>query len=92
MIDFNKTDILAFLDKATDVIKSAAPLATMLGVPFVEKIAGWADTAVEVAQNALQRAEEGKVVLNSDDIADINARIEALHSVNNELAEYIANS
>lgn len=88
----DKAKIFEFLDKVTDVIKSASPLATMMGIPFIEKIAGWADTAVEVGQNAIQRAEEGLLVLNSDDVADINAKIAALHAINNDLAKYIEES
>lgn len=89
---FNKLEILEFMDKVTDVVKSAAPLATMFGIPFVEKIAGWADTAVDVGKNVLERAEEGKIVLESHDVDDINARIAKLSAENDKLAEIIANS
>lgn len=88
----NKVAILDFLDKATDAVKAVSPIATMFGIPFVEKIAGWADTAVEIAQNAVERADEAKVVLTSTDVNEINAKITALQAVNAGLADYIKNS
>lgn len=88
----DRESIFDFMDKVTDVVKSASPLATMMGIPFVETIAKWADTAVEVGQNAITRAEEGKVVLTSQDKETIETKIAALHALNDELAEYIANS
>lgn len=88
----NKESILAFLDKATDAVKTVAPFATMFGIPFVEKVAGWADTAVDIAQNAVARADEAKVVLTSTDVDEINAKIAALKAENDTLADYIANS
>lgn len=89
---FNKQAIFDFLDKATDVVKAASPLATMFGIPFVEKIAGWADTAVDVGKNAIARAEEGKIVLTSNDKVLINEKIETLEQENDRLAAIIAAS
>ena len=80
--DMDKKSIFDFMDKVTDVVKAASPIATMLGIPLVEKVAGWADTAVDVGKNAIARADEGKIVLTSVDKADINARIAALESAN----------
>lgn len=84
--------ILDFLDKVTDAAKEFAPIASDFGIPLVEKVAGIADSAVEIAQNILDRAEDAKVVLTSEDKADIEARIEALRAENNRLAEFIRNS
>ena len=81
----DKAKILQFLDGVTDALKAAAPVATMLGIPLVEKLVGWADTAVEVGQNALTRAEEGKLVLSSDDKDLIASKIAALESENARL-------
>lgn len=92
MFNFDKANILEFLDKATDAIKAVAPIASSFGIPFVEKVAGWADTAVEIAQNALKRAEEADVVISSQDKDEINEKIKALHEENNALADYIRNS
>lgn len=88
----DKTDILEFLDKATDAVKAVAPIASSLGIPFVEKVAGWADTAIDIAKNISERAGEAQVVLTSDDEEEINAKIAELDEVNNDLAEYIKNS
>jgi hypothetical protein len=88
----SKTSILEFLDKATDAIKVIAPIASDFGVPFVEKIAGWADTAVDIAKNATQRAVDAGVVLHSDDVNEINQKIAELDALNNALADYIKNS
>lgn len=84
--------LLEFLDKVTDAAKKFAPIASDFGIPMVEKVAGMADTAVEIAQNALERAEDAKVVLTSEDKDDIEARIAALDAVNNDLATFIRNS
>jgi hypothetical protein len=84
--------ILDFLDKATDAVKSITPIASGLGVPFVDAIAGWADTAVDIAKNATTRASDAKIVLSSNDKDEINRKIAELDRVNNELADYIRNS
>lgn len=89
---FNKEAILNFLDKATDAAKSIAPIATMLGVPLVEKVTSWADTAVDIAKNAVERVEDAHEVITSDDKSEIEAKIAELQLVNNELADYIRNS
>lgn len=89
---FSKESILEFLDKATDAAKAIAPTASSFGIPFVEKVTAWADTAVDIVKNSIERAEEAKIVLTSDDEAEINAKIAALDAVNNELAEYVRNS
>lgn len=88
----NKESILEFLDKATDAVKAVAPIASMFGVPFVQQVAGWVDTAVDIAKNAVARADEAKVVLTSNDKDEINAKIAALQATNDQLADYIANS
>lgn len=88
----NVKSILEFLDKVTDAAKKFAPLASQFGVPVVEKVAGLADTAVDIAQNALERAEDAKVVLTSKDKDDIEARIAKLRAINDDLAEFIRNS
>lgn len=74
----DKLTIFKFLDGVTDAVRAASPIATMLGIPLVEKLAGWADTAVEVGKNALERAEEGRLVLTSDDKELIASKIAVL--------------
>lgn len=86
---FNKTSILNFLDKVTDAAKQITPIASEFGIPFVEKVTGWADTAVDIAKNAVERAEEANVVIHSTDKDEINAKITALQAVNDDLAKYI---
>lgn len=88
----NIKGVLEFLDKITDAAKQFAPIASEFGIPFVEKVAGLADTAVDIAQNALERAEDAKIVLNSKDKAEIEARIAALKAVNDDLASFIRQS
>lgn len=85
----NIKGMLEFLDQVTDAAKKFAPIATELGIPFVEKVAGLADTAVDIAQNALERAEDAKVVLTSQDKIDIEKRITTLNSINDDLARFI---
>ena len=84
--------ILEFLDKVTDAAKRFAPIASNFGIPMVEKVASMADTAVDIAQNVLERAEDAKVVMTSKDKEDIEARIAALDAVNNDLAAFIRTS
>lgn len=89
---FNKKAILDFLDKATDMIKVAAPLATVFGIPFVEKIAGIADTAVDVAKDTLKQAEETKDVLTSEEKEFVQTKLEQLSMEADRLNEIIVNS
>ncbi len=88
----NAKGILTFLDKITDAAKQFAPIASQFGVPFVEKVAGLADTAVDIAQNALERAEDAKVVFTSNDKELIEAKIAELHAVNNDLMDFVRNN
>lgn len=84
--------IFDFLDRVTDAVEKFAPIATSLGIPFVETVSGWADTAVDIAKNALERKNEAKIVLSSQDEDEINRKIAALQATNNALADYIKNS
>lgn len=77
----DKKSIFDFMDKVTDVVKAASPLATMFGIPFVEKIAGWADTAVDVGKDAIARAEESNLVLTSEDKVFIEEKIVNLEAL-----------
>lgn len=86
------SELLDFMDKVTDAVKKFAPVASDLGLPIVEKVANIADTAVEVAQNILERAEDAEIVLKSEDKDDIEARIARLREANNDLAAFIRNS
>ncbi len=81
----DKVTVLGFLDKVIDVAQAAAPLAALLGIPFAEKIAGFADTAVDIGKNLLERADEAKIVLSSQDVDDINVRLAQLEAVNADL-------
>ncbi len=74
----DKAKLFDFLDKATDVVKAAAPLATMMGIPFIEKMSGWADAAVDVGKHAIEAGVVGKEVLTSNDVNFINDKIAAL--------------
>lgn len=85
----DKASIFDFLDKATDVVKAAGPIATMLGIPFVEKLTQFADTAVEVGKNAVNRSLDLKEGLTSNDETYINAKIAELEAANEELNNYI---
>lgn len=76
----NKAAVFEFLDKATDLVKAAAPLATMLGIPFVEKIAGWADTAVDIGKHTLETGMVAAEVLTSHDEDHIKSKIAELEA------------
>ena len=81
----DKVTILGFLDKVIDVAQAAGPIATMLGIPFVEKITQFADTALDIGKNVLERAEEANIVLSSQDVDDINVRLAQLETINADL-------
>jgi hypothetical protein len=84
--------VIQFIDRVNDAVKAASPIATMMGLPFLEKITGWVDVATEVGQNAVARAEEGKLVLSSNDKEEINRKLANIQAVNDEIAANIANS
>lgn len=78
----NAKAILEFLDRVTDAAKEFAPIASQFGIPLVEKVAGLADSAVDIAQNALERAEDAKVVFSSEDKELIEQKIQNLRISN----------
>ena len=82
---YNVKSILDFMDKAVKMVESASPLATALGIPFVEQIAKIADTAINVGQNAIARKDDVNVILTSKDETEINAHIVKLDAINAEL-------
>lgn len=81
-----------FMDQALSAVKMAKPLAGMLNSELAEKVSGWANTAIEVGKNIMDRADDIGVVITSDDKDDINRRIEALEKQNAALNEQIVNS
>ncbi len=81
----NAKSILQFLDDVTDAAKRFAPIASEFGIPLVKQVAGLADLAVDIAQNALERAEDAKVVFKSEDKELIEAKIVELRSKNDDL-------
>jgi len=89
---FNIQSVLEFADKVTDAVKRFAPVASDFGVPFVEKVANLADTAVDILQNAVTRGNEAKEVLSSNDQARIDAKINELRTVADELNQRILNT
>lgn len=85
-------EVLAFADKVTDAIKQFAPVASDLGVPFVEKLANMADTAVDILQNAHTRGTEAQEVLSSEDQERIDDKIAELKAVADEVHARILNT
>jgi len=84
--------ILDFADRVTDTVKKFAPVASTLGIPFVEKLANLADTAVEILEDAVTQTTEATEVLNSNDQKRIDAKIEELRSVADDINRRILNT
>lgn len=84
--------VIQFIDRVNDAVKAASPIATMMGLEFFNKITSWVDVATDVGQNAIARAEEGELVLSSNDKAEINRKLANIQAVNDQIAENIANS
>lgn len=85
-------EVLEFADKVTDAVKKFAPVASEFGVPFVEKVANLAETAIDVLQNAVVRGKEAQEVLNSEDQTRINNKINELRAVADEIHRRIQNT
>lgn len=85
-------EVLEFADKVTDAVKQFAPVASELGVPFVEKLANMADTAVDILQNAHNRGSEAMEVLDSEDEARIENKIAELKAVADAVHARILNT
>lgn len=88
----NKTQLFDFMDKVTDVMVAAAPFASAMGVPFVERVAGIANAAVDAGLEFLAQAEEAKIILTSTDKVEIADKIAALEIKAVELNAYVINS
>jgi len=84
--------VLEFADRVTDAVKKFAPVASDFGIPFVEKLANLADTAVDILQNATARATDAKDVLDSKDQTAINAKIEELKAIADSVHQRILNT
>lgn len=85
-------DILAFADKVTDAVKQFAPVASELGVPFAEKIAGLADTAVDILQDSVNKATEAKEVIDSKDQTRLDAKINELKTLADSIHQRVLNT
>lgn len=85
----DKQKLFDFLDKATDAAVAAAPLAAILGIPFVEKAAGWADFAVEVGKMAIENGMIAGEVLNSQDEDFINGKVAELEAIAESLSQQV---
>lgn len=85
----NVREILEFLDKVTD---AASEVSGGLPIPILDSVVKIADTAVEIAENILDRVEDGRLVLGEADQEKLDAAIARLSAINDELNAQIVAS
>lgn len=83
--------ILAGLRQGLEVVDKLAPLAALLG-PQGAAVGKIVEGLTEVGQTVLERAQEGAVVLTSEDQDEIRSINHRLAAKNDELAQRIADS
>lgn len=86
----NNAKIIDGLHSALSIARGLGPLAGTLGIGG--SIGGLITAAISVADNVMDRAKEGKIVLNSNDALEITNLAERLHEENKKLNDYIVNS
>lgn len=88
----SKQNLFDWLDKATDMMVAAAPLVQAFGVPFASRVAGLANSAVDIVQDTLAQADEAKIVLTSEDKVLVEDKLAKLTAEADRLSDIIAAS
>jgi len=81
--------IIDGLQSGLDTVNKLAPLASKLGGGPVASLAG---VLAGIASNALERAQEGRIVAQAQDVATIRALTAKLAAENDALAAAVAKS
>lgn len=89
-MSINLSGLLSGLDKALSAVQDMAGIAKELGI--VGPVATIAATAATIGRNILDRADEGLIVLKSDDRAKIEAALTDIQAANDRLSEAIRDS
>lgn len=89
----NLSDILEGLQGALTTAQKLAPVAEAFGLPVqVTAIASMAKAAVDVAQNVVERIEDGRIVASNEDAGRARALLSDLQDANDALAAKISAS
>lgn len=91
MADFAHS-VATGLEKLRQAVETLKPIAKEFGGPTVDKVADLVSSGIAIAQNALERFSEAKVVVSSHDEAVIRKILADLQAENDELKRYIADS
>jgi hypothetical protein len=91
-MSLNIKGLLDTVRKGVEFVEGIAPsiLSLIPGAgPIIATAVQAAGAVTEVITNIKARVDEGTIVLNSDDAAEIDGYVERLAKVNDELAAYI---
>ena len=83
-------DIGTTLSRILEAVKHVAPIASQLGIPIVSQVAGMANMASKIAENVLNRIEQGQAVLKAEDEQVVRDALAEIQAANEELNKYIA--
>jgi hypothetical protein len=76
------TDILAVVDKGVHLVEELAPIASELGIPGAGPAAKIAAELGDIADNTLQRIQDGALAASTEDKAQLQALIAKLEQLN----------
>lgn len=88
----NGKEILAALEKGADFVEAIAPVATILGGPIVATVSAAIQSVSGIATNVQTRINEGKVVLDGNDIDLIERILARIAAANDRLNAAIEQS
>lgn len=83
-------DFANILNNVMNAVKTVAPIASQLGIPIVSQVAGMVNMASKIAENVLNRVEQGQEVLNATDEQTVRDALADIQKANDELNQYIA--
>lgn len=84
--------LVALFEKAIDFISDLTPAATAIGGPIVGNALSVVNAVAEIGRNIMERVDDNKVALSSDDQATIRALIAKVADTNNALAAAVSAS
>lgn len=92
MPKFNAGELVNTLQKVLDAAQQLAPIAQQIGGPVVANAATVVIATAAIAENAIERFKDGKLVASSRDQEAVKAILGELQTVNDKLAAAISAS
>jgi thiazole synthase ThiGH ThiG subunit len=91
-MDFQK--LLDLIKNGVDVAEQLAPVISMIpgAGPLINTAVKVADAMTEMATNVKDRVDEGQIVLNSNQADELDAIVNRLAAINDDLAKRIQDS